>query len=232
MLALGLVETIGFVPAVEGADAMLKSADVRLLERNFADGGLVTITIAGEVSAVKASVDAATVRIKGIPGAKLVSAHVIPRPDGELKDILRLDPDAPKPPAPPRPGGQNPGPAPAVIPADSPITSSGTPKAPGSGTHAPAGKAGGAEATAAIRPAKAAQPARQRAAQKPEAAKASPAPAPAAQAAADEARLRLMSVKQLRQMARNVKGLPMTEAQLASADKKALIAAILRAFGK
>lgn len=55
MLALGLVETRGLLAAIEGADAMLKAADVRLLEKNLATGGLVTITIAGEVSAVQAS---------------------------------------------------------------------------------------------------------------------------------------------------------------------------------
>ena len=69
MLALGLVETRGLIAAIEGADAMLKAADVRLLEKNLATGGLVTITIAGEVSAVQASVDAAGPR-SGTSGQK------------------------------------------------------------------------------------------------------------------------------------------------------------------
>ena len=226
MLALGLVETIGLLPAVEAADAMLKSADVRLLERNFADAGLVTVTVAGEVSAVKASVEAAVERVRSIPGAKLVSAHVIPRPDGELEGILKLNPDAPKPAAPQGPsGGQKPAPvAPPAVPA-------GTPKASVSAAPAPTGKGAKAAAPADLKPAKAALSTRQRSAQKPEPVKPAKA-APAAQAVPDEARLRLMSLKQLRQMARNVQGLPMTEAQMASADKKALIAAILRAFGK
>ena len=106
MLALGLVETRGLLAAIEGADAMLKAADVRLLEKNLATGGLVTITVAGEVSAVQASVDAAKACILRIAGAELVSTHVIPRPDEELAGILRLDPDAepepaPEPPLPP-----------------------------------------------------------------------------------------------------------------------------------
>ena len=58
MMALGLVETLGLVPALEAADAMLKAADVRLLEKSYADAGLVTITVAGSVSAVQASVEA------------------------------------------------------------------------------------------------------------------------------------------------------------------------------
>ena len=103
MLALGLVETRGLLAAIEGADAMLKAADVRLLEKNLATGGLVTITVAGEVSAVQASVDAAKACILRIAGAELVSTHVIPRPDDELASILLLEPreDDPEPPSPP-----------------------------------------------------------------------------------------------------------------------------------
>ena len=36
MMALGLIETRGMLPAIEGADAMLKAAEVRLLEKNLA----------------------------------------------------------------------------------------------------------------------------------------------------------------------------------------------------
>lgn len=92
MLALGLIETRGLVPAIEGADAMLKAADVRLLEKHFVGGGLVTITIAGEVSAVRAAVDAAVAAIRRIEGATLLSEHVIARPDEELTRILCFEP--------------------------------------------------------------------------------------------------------------------------------------------
>lgn len=92
MSALGLVETKGLTGAIEGADAMLKAADVRLLEKNLAGGGLVTITITGEVAAVKAAVDAAAAAIGRVTGAVLVSQHVIARPDVELEHILALKP--------------------------------------------------------------------------------------------------------------------------------------------
>lgn len=109
MSAIGLVETKGLLAAIEGADAMLKAADVRLLEKNLAGGGLVTITIAGEVSAVAAAVSAAVAAIGRIPGSVLVSQHVIPRPDAELSGIILTEPKngghtpkavAPKPAAP------------------------------------------------------------------------------------------------------------------------------------
>lgn len=88
MTALGLIETKGLLAAIECADAMLKAANVRLLEKNLAGGGLVTISIAGDVAAVKASVDAAVAAVERIKGAVLVSAHVIARPDAELSRII------------------------------------------------------------------------------------------------------------------------------------------------
>lgn len=94
MLALGLVETKGLVGAIEAADVMLKTASVHLLEKTLASGGLVTITIAGDVAEVQASVSAAKVTLGRLAGVELVSCHVIPRPDLELKHILRLDPKA------------------------------------------------------------------------------------------------------------------------------------------
>lgn len=88
MTALGFIETKGLVAAIESADAMLKAADVCLLEKNQVGAGLVTITVTGEVSAVKASVDAATAAVQRIAGAELVSTHVIARPDTELEHII------------------------------------------------------------------------------------------------------------------------------------------------
>lgn len=94
MSALGLIETKGLLPAVEAADAMLKAADVCLLEKSLAGGGLVTITVAGETAAVKAAVDAGSAAVRRLAGATLVSTHVIPRPDAELAHIIVLKPGA------------------------------------------------------------------------------------------------------------------------------------------
>lgn len=95
MLALGLIETKGLIGAIEAADAMLKAAEVRLLEKSLASGGLVTITIAGEVAAVQSAVDAARASLERIEGVVCVSRHVIPRPDPGLEQILLLRPAEP-----------------------------------------------------------------------------------------------------------------------------------------
>ena len=88
MEALGMIETYGLVPAIEAADAMLKAAEVRLLERTFVKGGLVTITVTGDVAAVKASVDAGAAAADRLGERCLVTQHVIPRPHVEVGQTI------------------------------------------------------------------------------------------------------------------------------------------------
>ena len=88
MKALGFIETFGLLPAIEAADAMVKAAEVHLLDKSLATGGLVTITVTGDVAAVKAAVDAGVASVARIQGARVVSQHVIARPDSELDKIL------------------------------------------------------------------------------------------------------------------------------------------------
>ena len=55
--ALGIFETIGFVPALTGADAALKSAEVKLLGCRYVGSGLVSVLLSGDVSSVKVAVE-------------------------------------------------------------------------------------------------------------------------------------------------------------------------------
>jgi ethanolamine utilization protein EutM len=84
--ALGMIETIGLVGAVEAADAMLKAANVALLGKTHAEGGLVAVLVEGEVGAVKAAVDAGAAAAKQV--GELFAVHVIPRPDDSVAAIL------------------------------------------------------------------------------------------------------------------------------------------------
>ncbi len=88
MQALGLIETKGLLAAVEAADTMVKSADVSIIEKTYVGGGLVTISITGDVGAVKASIEAGVAAVKKLDEGLLVSDHVIPRPHEELKSII------------------------------------------------------------------------------------------------------------------------------------------------
>ena len=84
--ALGLVETRGFVGAVEAADAMVKAADVKLTGKQCVGAGLVTVMVRGDVGAVKAAVDAGGAAAKRV--GELVSVHVIPRPHDDVETVL------------------------------------------------------------------------------------------------------------------------------------------------
>src|SRR5207253_8390438 len=80
--ALGLLETKGLVALMEGADAMLKSANVEMIGWDKAGSGMVTAFVKGDVAAVKAAVDA-DAEAAGRIGT-VVSVHVIARPHDEL----------------------------------------------------------------------------------------------------------------------------------------------------
>ena len=91
MQAIGLIETKGLLASIESADAMLKTADVTLVSKTIVGGGLVTITVQGDVAAVKASVDAGTMAVKNICPNLLISAHVIPRPIDDIEELFQDD---------------------------------------------------------------------------------------------------------------------------------------------
>ena len=72
--ALGLVETVGLVPALEAADKMLKAADVELISYENVGSTLVTVMVKGDVAAI----------------GKLTAKNVMPRPIREVGDIVSV----------------------------------------------------------------------------------------------------------------------------------------------
>jgi microcompartment protein CcmL/EutN len=95
--SLGLIETWGYVPAVEAADAGTKAADVTFLDYEITKVALVTVKFTGEVSAVQAAVAAGAAAAKKV--GKVVSVHVIPRPDPQIpiEPLHKLPPPAQPP---------------------------------------------------------------------------------------------------------------------------------------
>ncbi|CAJ2230704.1 BMC domain-containing protein [Companilactobacillus paralimentarius] len=95
MQALGLIETNGLIAAIESSDVMLKTAEVDLVSKEFVGGGLVTVSVVGDVGAVKTAVDAGASAVEQLGDNFLVSKHVIARPDSEIEPLLD-DPKAKK----------------------------------------------------------------------------------------------------------------------------------------
>lgn len=83
--SLGMIEVRGFLGAVVAADAALKAADVELQDVQITSGGLVTVLLRGDVSAVNASVDAGVSSIDQL--GCLISQHVISRLDGQVDEM-------------------------------------------------------------------------------------------------------------------------------------------------
>lgn len=86
MEALGMIETKGFVGAVEAADAMVKAANVILIGKEYIGAGYVTVFVRGDVGAVKAATDAGAAAARRV--GELISVHVIPRPHVEVERVL------------------------------------------------------------------------------------------------------------------------------------------------
>lgn len=91
---MGLVETRGWVGAVEAADAMCKSARVRLIRYEVTRDALVTVIIRGDLAEVEAAVAAGAESARR--AGELLIGHVIPAPEPQLEGIARIaTPEAP-----------------------------------------------------------------------------------------------------------------------------------------
>lgn len=86
--ALGLVETLGMVPAIEAADKMLKAANVELVSYENVGSTLVTIMVKGDVAAVKASVEAGAEAAAAV--GTMTASNVMPRPIKDIGSIVSL----------------------------------------------------------------------------------------------------------------------------------------------
>ncbi|WP_300668687.1 BMC domain-containing protein [Desulfoluna sp.] len=84
--ALGIIETVGLVPAVEAGDVAVKTADVSIIGLQRVGAGLVSVLMAGDVSAVKASVDAGRTAAAKLGTVRAVT--VIARKADGLDEIL------------------------------------------------------------------------------------------------------------------------------------------------
>ena len=87
-LAIGIIETIGLAAAIEAADICLKSANVSLIGYELTRGnGMTVVKIEGNVGAVKAAIQAASVAVNKV--GKIYSQKIIPRPSDSIELLVR-----------------------------------------------------------------------------------------------------------------------------------------------
>jgi ethanolamine utilization protein EutM len=82
-----MIETRGLVGAVEAADAMVKTANVILIGREYLLNGYVAVLVRGDVGSVKAATEAGSMAARRV--GQLVAVHVIPRPYDETEKLLQ-----------------------------------------------------------------------------------------------------------------------------------------------
>lgn len=85
--ALGMVETVGLVGAIDAGDAMVKAANVELVGHRVLRSGQVTVAVRGDVGAVQAAIAAG--REVARQQSSAVWTQIIARPDADLEAELR-----------------------------------------------------------------------------------------------------------------------------------------------
>lgn len=92
--AIGFVEVVGLVAAIEAGDAMAKAAQIRLLKYHHITPGLVTVVVEGDLASCRAAVDAGVAAATRV--GQVVSSLVLGRPDRDTETlVLDFLPEAP-----------------------------------------------------------------------------------------------------------------------------------------
>ena len=99
-LAYGLLEVRGLVTGLEAADAMLKSAQVRLVVQRRTNPAYISLLVEGDIGACRAAVDAGAAAAKRL--GTVVAQAVIGRPDADLERVFGAASTTRLPPSPPQ----------------------------------------------------------------------------------------------------------------------------------
>lgn len=87
--ALGLLEVDGMVSAIDAADAMLKTANVRLLSHTVLNPGRLTLVVEGDLAACRAALDAGSAAARRT-GGHVISRKEIGRPEGDTERLIGM----------------------------------------------------------------------------------------------------------------------------------------------
>ena len=85
-IAVGMLETRGWVAAVEAADAMAKAAQVTISRYDVTRDARITVVVRGALADVEAAVAAGEAAGRAV--GEVLRGHVIPAPDPELEFLF------------------------------------------------------------------------------------------------------------------------------------------------
>ncbi|MCD5414737.1 MAG: BMC domain-containing protein [Clostridiales bacterium] len=84
--SIGMVETRSLVGAIQAADAMTKSADVKIINFTVVGSGIVSVIVEGDVAAVQSAVGNGVLEAEKI--SEIISYNVIPNPNSEVDKMI------------------------------------------------------------------------------------------------------------------------------------------------
>ena len=84
--SFGFIEVYGLVAGIEAADAMLKSAQVRLLRQHEVRPGMITLVVEGDLAACRAAVNAGVAAASRV--GTVLGSHVIGRPVEDTENMV------------------------------------------------------------------------------------------------------------------------------------------------
>lgn len=84
--SLGFIETRSYIGAIEASDAMVKAANVRLVNYFKIGGALVTVVVRGDLGSCLAAVDAGKEAAEKV--GELISSNVIARPFEDTNNLV------------------------------------------------------------------------------------------------------------------------------------------------
>lgn len=86
--AIGLIETLGMLPAIKALDAMLKAADVKFVSYENVGSTLVTVIVRGDVSSCMSAVEAGVKEGKKV--GKITASNVMKRPVTNVSKVISV----------------------------------------------------------------------------------------------------------------------------------------------
>ncbi|ASC70061.1 Carbon dioxide concentrating mechanism protein [Halomicronema hongdechloris C2206] len=89
--AVGSLETKGFPPVLAAADAMVKAGRVTLVGYIRAGSARFVVNIRGDISEVKAAMEAGVLAAENTPGGVLETWVIIPRPHENVVAVMPVD---------------------------------------------------------------------------------------------------------------------------------------------
>jgi microcompartment protein CcmL/EutN len=88
--AVGVIQTLGFPPVLAAADAMVKAANVTLVQYGLAESAQFFVAIRGPVSEVTPAMEAGLEAVKEVAGGELINYYIVPNPPENIVAVLPI----------------------------------------------------------------------------------------------------------------------------------------------